>query len=252
MEFELLAFSLSWDPAIRGILAVLVGVVVLPGSVYLLLGTNLGARLGFLVAAAGLTGWMAVMGAVWWVYGIGLVGEPPSWEVLEVVASEEADDLSAAATEEVTDVSELEPLPAGDPARGEAQAAADEALTDGPLAVFETTGDYLPTDAYDVGGKDPDSFWSRFPFPHPTHYAVIQVQERLEQPEVPLGEAPPPAEVDPSAPVYSVVLVRDLGSLRLPPAVFTLSNLAIFGVLASVLHRRDKEAARVRAAAAGA
>ena len=58
--FELVAFALSWDPAIRGILATAVGVVVLCGSVYLLLGTNLGARLGFLMAMAGLFGWMAI------------------------------------------------------------------------------------------------------------------------------------------------------------------------------------------------
>ena len=38
--------GIAWDPQIRGFLAVLVGVVVLMGSVYLLLGTNLGARLG--------------------------------------------------------------------------------------------------------------------------------------------------------------------------------------------------------------
>ncbi len=38
--------GIAWDPQIRGFLAVLVGVVVLMGSVYLLLGTNLGSRLG--------------------------------------------------------------------------------------------------------------------------------------------------------------------------------------------------------------
>ena len=41
------------------------------GSVYLILGTNIGARLGFLVALCGLAGWMALMGGIWWIY-IGL------------------------------------------------------------------------------------------------------------------------------------------------------------------------------------
>ena len=41
-----------------------VGIVVLCGSVYLLLGTNLGARLGFLVAMAGLFGWLTLLGSV--------------------------------------------------------------------------------------------------------------------------------------------------------------------------------------------
>ena len=35
------------------------------GSVYLLLGTNLGARLGFLVAAAGLTGFLVLLTTLW-------------------------------------------------------------------------------------------------------------------------------------------------------------------------------------------
>lgn len=245
--FELLAFSLSWDPAIRGILAVAVGVVVLPGSVYLLLGTNLGARLGFLVAMAGLFGWMAIMGAMWWVYGIGMVGRAPAWHVTEVIASAEADDLSGAATDEVRDISELEELPAGDPVRGEAQAAADVALTEGQFAVFESTSEYLPLDAYEIGGKDPDSLLSRLPLPHPPHFAVTQVQARIPV-ETVLGQPVPPAEVDPDEPVYSVVMERDLGSLRLPPAVFTIACLLIFAISANALHRRDLEASRARAA----
>ncbi len=45
-----------WNPTIIGVLTVLCAVGLFCGSVYLLLGTNLGARLGFLVAAAGLYG----------------------------------------------------------------------------------------------------------------------------------------------------------------------------------------------------
>ena len=45
--------GLAWNPGIRGILVVAVGVAVLMGSVYLLLATNPGARLGMLVALAG-------------------------------------------------------------------------------------------------------------------------------------------------------------------------------------------------------
>ena len=78
--------GIAWDPQIRGFLAVLVGVVVLMGSVYLLLGTNLGARLGFLVAISAIFGWCTIMGITWWVYGnIGMLGEAPHWVVEEVV-----------------------------------------------------------------------------------------------------------------------------------------------------------------------
>ena len=57
--------SVSWQPELRGISVVIIGTVVLMGSTYLLLGTNLGARLGFMVAMAGLSGWMMSMGIIW-------------------------------------------------------------------------------------------------------------------------------------------------------------------------------------------
>ena len=46
--------AINWEPELRGILIVIIAVAVLCGSVYLVLGTNLGARLGFLVALSGL------------------------------------------------------------------------------------------------------------------------------------------------------------------------------------------------------
>lgn len=71
--------AIEFDPHIRGILVVLTGTVVLMGSIYMILATNSGARVGFLVAAAGFTGWMVLMGIIWVIYGIGLVGRSPEW-----------------------------------------------------------------------------------------------------------------------------------------------------------------------------
>lgn len=78
--------GINWDPNIRGVLAVLVGVVVLCGSVYLILGTNLGSRLGFLVALTGLFGWMVILTLIWWLTppAIGPRGSSPSWKPVEV------------------------------------------------------------------------------------------------------------------------------------------------------------------------
>ena len=76
--------AISWDPGFRGILVVLTGVVVLCGSVFLLLATNTGARLGFLLALTGLFGWMTIMGITWSMYGIGYKGPTPTWKVLDV------------------------------------------------------------------------------------------------------------------------------------------------------------------------
>ena len=78
--------GISFDPGIRGILVVLVGVSVLMGSVYLLLGTNLGSRLGFLVALTGLFGWLVILTFMWWLTppAIGPRGNLPSWKPVEI------------------------------------------------------------------------------------------------------------------------------------------------------------------------
>ena len=46
----------------------MVSFVVFPGSVWLLLYTNLGTRLSFLVAGAALTGWSAINGLLFVIY----------------------------------------------------------------------------------------------------------------------------------------------------------------------------------------
>jgi len=85
MQMINLIAGLAWDPEIRGFLAVLTGVVVLMGSVWLILSTNSGTRLGTLISGAGFFGWMAIMGSVWWIYGIGYAGDRPVFEELEIV-----------------------------------------------------------------------------------------------------------------------------------------------------------------------
>lgn len=76
--------AISFDPTIRGILVVVVGTVVLVGTVYAIVATNTGIRAGFLIVMAGLFGWMFLMGTVWWIYGIGLKGRDPSWMPVEL------------------------------------------------------------------------------------------------------------------------------------------------------------------------
>ena len=196
-----LVAGIAWDPQIRGFLAVLVGVVVLMGSVYLLLGTNLGARLGFLVAISAIFGWCTLMGVTWWVYGnIGMLGETPHWEVEEIVyqaggtpedglaladleKAHELDTSSLPPPEEVQDltddeIAELEEeladelgpwqiLPESNPAFGEAKATVDEhfvELPDEELGL-EGASDYITVYSFETGGKEdlPDdpSRWDR-------------------------------------------------------------------------------------------
>lgn len=82
--------GLSWDPAIRGILSVGVGVVVLIGSVYLLLGTNVGFKLGALISASALTGFLSILTLIWWIQPPGIGprgGNDPHWVPVEIYVS---------------------------------------------------------------------------------------------------------------------------------------------------------------------
>lgn len=285
--------GIGWIPEISGILATLLGLVVLCGSVYLLLATNLANRLGFLVALTGLMAWMVILGAIWWVYGIGLEGRPQSWQVEEVHFG----DLEGAATPQVgaIDVGVLPPaaelralqppdyieaaerlepelggwrlLPHFDPAFGEAMATVDRTIGLGVAAALgvERVGDYIPTYAFERGGKaelraDPTT-WDRITnwfyttfvqIRHPPLYTVIQVAPTLPETRPGAagpGEAPPTPLPDPDQPVISVVLLRDLGQERTPAALITFGSLAILGVLCYMLHRRDQLVAAHRAMA---
>ncbi|MCX7621155.1 MAG: hypothetical protein N2037_09980 [Acidimicrobiales bacterium] len=141
MQFATVIAGLSWDPAIRGILSVAVGVVVLLGSVYLLLATNTGARLGFQLAAAGLFGWLTILTLMWWVQPPGIGprgGNEPHWKPVEIIIAKPGETVTpkTAAVESLMRVRDL-PTPS--------QILADQAGTDlaAQLPKNPTLGDIL-------------------------------------------------------------------------------------------------------------
>jgi hypothetical protein len=94
--------GIGFDNEIRGALTVVLGCTVLMGSVWLLLATNTGIRLGSLIAFAGFFGWMFLMGLVWWLYGIGFVGSTPTWVFEELAFDDEiAADIRVDAVEQI-------------------------------------------------------------------------------------------------------------------------------------------------------
>ena len=238
-----LLFALSWNPQVRGGLYVLIAVVILCGSGALILGTNLGGRLGFQAAAAGLMGFMVVIGATWWVYGIGPQGEAPTW----VPRFEIQGDLGQTDSELLASFPQgWEELELTDPAVADALPVSDGQLTGGEEGGgrFQSSADYLPVPALEKGGETYGPFgilnFRPLNLFHKTHYLIIQVQAVEPQEAIP-GAAPPRPRVDPNATPASVVMVRDLGSLRLNPAVFTIASTLLFGLLVYQLHTRDKE-----------
>jgi len=332
--------GIGFDPFFRGFLSVLTGVVVLMGSVYLLLATNLGVRHGLLLALAGLAGWMFLMGIVWTIYGIGWRGTAPVWHLAEInvdyddvggdglaysrvehashllsghagglpdsgldgaafdqgavldrldaladpvvaqqllaeantvgeIADGDLRQEAALVASRSLDIGDWRYLVASDGSRGEALASADAFLVEEGLF---SPGEYLPRQfgAFILDGKpvlkenanmlDRVVHTLNETILNPVYseeLIAVQVQAVVRQATLP-GQPPPVAQIDPDAPLVTVVMERDRGGpvpqlfsgLRFTPAMFTLFNGLIFGVLAWNLHLRDRRTDKIRAAAA--
>jgi len=239
-------FALTWQPFLRGIVVVLIGFTVLCGSVYLLLATNLGARLGLLVALAGLFGWIAIMSMVWWSYGIGLKGKAPSWTpVLTAVGTEVVNSRVGPLTGITVGSDGLisgggwAKLATDNAGYGQAIASSDDALQN--VTKQLKAGDYVSEAVYSKGGK-------RFPkigkfdflaFKHQTHYTLVQVRPVIKIATEP-GKAPPKATADPTQPARYVLMRRNQGNLRRPAALIAIGSTTIFSCLCWLLHTRDR------------
>lgn len=360
MEMLDLLAGLAWDPEIRGFLAVLAGAITWMGSIWLLVSSNSGPRLGTLLALAGFFGWMAIMGSIWWIYGIGWAGDAPTWEQVEIVEGTDAeghltfaaldeanllrsealpsahavviaaaddaedefgsgwlsrdtagltndeaerlvevqtawleygvvtvdsltadqteglsdDEVTALAVEEqakneATTLSELAAVAPGlvdaeahelggwtllsTAEAGEAQASAIAMILESNDFSFSDQGQFKLLDAFTIGGKeglpdDPntwDRVWTKIrqtaQITHPTRYGIIQLQQVTQESITNLpGTAPKRPVADESEPVVSVVMIRDLGNVRLLPGLVTVGSLLIFFALCYMLHERDK------------
>jgi len=153
-------------------------------------------------------------------------GFPKGWEKIDLASPEVADALPVAETELTTGVK-------------------------GTAGAYKSSSDFLPSAAFNKGGQTSGPF-GIFNFRplnlfHKAHYLIVQVQGVQKVTAVP-GAAPPKPAIDPNAQPTAVVLVRNLGSQRLNPAVFTLAAALFFGLLVFQLHTRDKELMAKRAA----
>jgi hypothetical protein len=255
--------AFSWDPEIRGVLFVLIAVVVLMGSTYLILSTNVGFRQGLLLSLAAFFGWMACMGAIWATYGIGLQGRMPAWVGQDIVndgnlanASSDVirnpDIVNATTTDEVDGWILLE---VDDPKRGQAIASADDIVVN--QAEILAAGQFEATNVWDKGGErfpfhlewDAPNWWPGvdegdtwqfdwLAFWHEPHYSLVELRSFVPQETEP-GRAPPRPIVDESQPPRYVLMERDLGTRRQPAFLITIGSTLIFGVLCFMLHQRD-------------
>ncbi len=252
--------AIGWEPELRGLLTVIIGFVILCGSVYGIMATNMGSRLAFLVAVTGLAGWMMLMGAVWMVYGIGLRGPDPTWQavpgagVLQDVNAlgaagvlnpnaDVSDDASATESAEIVRDTFLDQgwivLDKASPAFGQAQASATELLVEeGAFAA----GQFEIVEVFDTGGErypKINESLDFFAFFHTPHYVVAEAAAFVPVRTEP-GRAPARPVVDETRQREYVYMVRDLGARRQPAFVLMIGAGLIFFALCYLLHRRDR------------
>jgi hypothetical protein len=217
---------------LRGYAIVFFSVGLFCGSIYLLLATDIGSRMGFMVSFASLTGFLAMLGLIWFTNLTplnALHGPPPHWVVEEIV-----DDPAQAEIEEVRDIRE-KGVVLDAAQQGEIKATVDSAVTaeDGEFTLFRSATDYVVIDAEKIGGGSLPFFRHR-----PLH-AVMHIQGAKKVDPLP-GAAPPPPAADPEQPAKYVVLRRDLGALRLPPVVMTVAFSILFALSLYVMHNMER------------
>ncbi len=261
-----------WYPTILGVLVVVAGVSLFCGSVYLLLATNLGARLGFLVAAAALSGFMVLLSCLWMTTASPLntlKGRVPTWKAVESLKGGDLSKSSIPAVREIDKADEVK-----DPTeQSNVKATVDQVVvtpegtpssnavaSTSKYAIYTNSTDYLVPRYYETGGGNIFSQTKvdvngQFPLLHVSlHkplYAVVDIcpidQEALI---VPFGDPPPTPKCDESKPITSVVFERDLGSVRVPPFVAFVASSILFALTLLSLHWRERDLQEAAAAAA--
>lgn len=252
--------ALNWEPQIRGILIIIIAVTVLMGSVFVILGTNLGVRLGFLLSLSALAGWMMLMAMMWWAFGIGLKGNPPVWVAVQgstILIHPDAVQQAKVVPNPITVAANATPV--------QEAAAIDTALTGdgwtklasddknyGPSAsaggveieadATLKAGQYQVVNVFDKGGerypKIGESF-DFFAFLHKPHWIVVEVAALMPERTEP-GRAPAAAEIDQTQPHRYVYMIRDLGNVRVPAAKIAIGSLLVFLATCWLLHTRDR------------
>jgi hypothetical protein len=250
-----------WYPTILGILVVVFAAALFCGSLYVLLATNLGARLGFLVSFTALTGFMVILTLLWLTTASPLntiKGRIPGWEVVEIAKTP-----AKAKTAEVRNI-QTDGTKVGQTKAADVKAAVDAALitkeevvAEGPLpadankfARFDIVTDYKITNTYELGGSKPNPLDLEL-----THTPLFAVAEfcQVEDPGLPFGLAPPKnPECDKASDLNGfIVFERDLGSVRVPPLVAFGASTLLFVLGLLMLHWRERDEHEAEKRAAG-
>ena len=259
-----------WYPTILGVLVVVASVFLFVGGTYLLVATNTGARLAFLITAAALSGMMLLLSTLWWTTGSPLntlKGRVPQWVPVESIKGDDLARSDIPAVQEITNenqvdlaeqtnikaaVDSLVVIPTG--TNGEAPEPPNE------FQVFTLSTDYLVAEAFETGGESwlqPGFPWvhpgylsvttdSNFPWIHVTGHApkyavaVLCPVDKAAQ-DVPFGDPIPAPTCDKAQQSTTIVLEKDLGSLRFPPFMTMVASTILFILSLLGLHWRERD-----------
>jgi hypothetical protein len=248
-----------WYPTILGVLVVLAAIGLFMGSIYLLLGTNLGARLGFLVTFTCLMGFLLILSILWLTTASPLEspkGRVASWSVVENVP-----DITKAQTEAVRDIATKQNK-ASQIDASNVLASVDAALitkvqtptvvvtpNDNRFAKFQDVTQFMVLETYTIGGSNPQ-FW-KGQVNHSQKYAVVEYCKTADQAQT-FGLPPLPPECASGADEQRgfVVAKFDYGTLRLPPFLVIVITGILFGLGLLALHWREKDEMAAEAAKA--
>jgi len=240
-----------WNPTLLGWAVFVCAIVLFCGSIYLLLATNVGARLGFLLSGAGLSGLMVLMSIMWvtTAYPLNtLRGTLAGWTPIAITA-QTGDEIDVAALRNAS--SEGQNLWEENRAEfANIKAVADTALVipaaEGGVtpepSEFQLAGGFQSSDAFlvsniwEVVEDEPIFFKDR-------RFALIEFCSVADGTPAD-GEAS--ATCDDKARFLAVEY--DYGSLRVPPLVALGASLVAFVLFLLALHwyetdKREAESA---------
>jgi hypothetical protein len=248
-----------WYPTILGILVVAVAIMLFCGSIYVLLATNLGARLGFLAVFTALAGFMVLLTTLWMFTASPLntlKGTPPAWKLQTVVKTLDQPSVPSAVRDApikgrkvpTASQSDLKAVVDANLVIQQPIANIPAAPNTNKYAEFMVVTDYTTTNYYEIGGSNPHLVdWQ---INHKPLYAVVQFCA-VPPSNLPFGVPPPPPTCDKTSPKNGfAILTRNFGSLRIPPFVAFVLSVILFSLGLLSLHWREKDERAAAAAAA--
>ena len=236
----------TWYPLTLGWLVVLSGIGMFFGSTYLLLSTNLGSRLGFLIVGAISAGFIVILSLLWVTTATPLnvfKGRQVEWKPVAVVQ-----DVGSANIEDVRNIKQ-DGTKLTSTEFANVKAAADTLLAapaegstvEKPAAVADDlpTVDVIVTDIYEIGGSSPNPL--HFQFRHTPQYAAVQFCQLDKEKSATAFRSTCDTSAEAQANNRVLILEKDLGSLRQPPLFLFFGASALFALFLMALHWRDKD-----------